>query len=135
MIAEVTPYSKNTRTVTVIETDVEGGSQVGLVAMIEVTALMIGEVEQAYSRRRYDNPQAIETGMFLERGCPKSLYRPGSSTDVLLFEPNRIAFDDDLIANQRRAEVISRFSLGFGRELVETEVIVRSRIARGISGD
>ncbi len=135
VIAEVTPFSKNTRAVTVIDTEVEGGSRIGLVAMIEITALMIGEIEQAYSRRFYDNPRAIEPGMFLEQGCPKSLYRPGSSTDVLLFEPNRIAFDDDLIANQRRADAVSRFSLGFGRPLVETEVTVRSRIARRLPGD
>jgi phosphatidylserine decarboxylase len=129
IVVEVTPFSKNTRTITIIDTDVEGGSQVGLVAMIEVTALMIGEVVQRYSRDRYESPQAIEPGLFVERGCPKSLYRPGSSTDVLLFEKGRVAFDSDLLANQRRNDVNSRFSQGFGRQLVETEVQLRSRIA------
>lgn len=129
VIAEVTPFSKNTRTVTVIDTDVEGGSKVGLVAMIEVTALMIGEVEQRYSRSRYDSPQPINVGMFIERGCPKSLYRPGSSTDLLIFQRGRVRFDPDLIENQTRRDVESRFSLGFGRPLVETEVAVRMGIA------
>jgi phosphatidylserine decarboxylase len=129
IVAEVTPYSKNTRTVTVIDTDVEGGSQAGLVAMIEVTALMIGEVIQCYSRERYDLPQPITAGMFVERGGPKSLYRPGSSTDVLLFQRGRVTFDEDLIDNLRRHDAQSRFSQGFGRPLVETEVTVRSRIA------
>lgn len=129
VVTEVTPYSKNTRTVTVIDTDVEGGSQAGLVAMIEVTALMIGEVAQRYSRERYDSPQPISAGMFVERGCPKSLYRPGSSTDVLLFQSGRVTFDEDLICNLRRHDAQSRFSRGFGRPLVETEVAVRSRIA------
>jgi phosphatidylserine decarboxylase len=128
IVTEVTPYSKNTRTVTVIDTDVEGGSQAGLVAMIEVTALMIGEVLQCYSRERYESPQPITAGMFVERGCPKSLYRPGSSTDVLLFQRGRVSFDEDLIDNLRRHDAQSRFSQGFGRPLVETEVTVRSRI-------
>lgn len=128
-VTEITPFSKNTRTVTVIDTDVEGGTQAGLVAMIEVTALMIGEVVQRYSRERYDAPQPLEIGLFVERGCPKSLYRPGSSTDVLLFERGRIRFDEDLIGNQNRPDAQSRFSLGFGHPLVETEVAVRSRIA------
>jgi phosphatidylserine decarboxylase len=129
IVAEITPYSKNTRTVTVIDTDVDGGTGVGLVAMIEVTALMIGEVVQCYSRERYDAPQPIRPGLLIERGCPKSLYRPGSSTDVLLFERGRVSFDVDLIANLQRRDAQSRFSQGFGRPLVETEVAVRSRIA------
>jgi len=128
VVTEVTPYSKNTRTVTVIDTDVAGGSQAGLVAMIEVTALMIGEVLQCYSRERYDSPQPITVGMFVERGCPKSLYRPGSSTDVLLFQRGRVNFDEDLIHNLRRHDAQSRFSQGFGMPLVETEVAARSRI-------
>ncbi|MFN0108270.1 MAG: phosphatidylserine decarboxylase [Blastocatellia bacterium] len=129
VVAEITPFSKNTRTITVIDTDVKGGTGVGLVAMIEVTALMIGEVKQCYSRQRYDDPQPITPGMFVERGCPKSLYRPGSSTDVLLFQPGRIVFDADLVGNLSRQDAQSRFSLGFERALVETDVAVRSRIA------
>lgn len=129
VVAEVTPYSKNTRTVTIIDTDVPRGTNVGLVAMIEVTALMIGQVVQCYSRARYDNPQPVTLGMFVERGCPKSLYRPGSSTDVLLFERGRVRFDDDLIRNLHRQDAQSRFSQGFGRPLVETDIAVRSRLA------
>jgi phosphatidylserine decarboxylase len=130
VITIVTPYSKNTRAVTVIDTDVPGGTNIGLVAMIEVTALMIGEVVQCYSRERYENPQPVLPGMLLERGCPKSRYRPGSSTDVLIFQRDRISFDEDLIVNRNRRDAQSRFSLGFGEPLVETEVAVRSQIAR-----
>ena len=129
VVTVATPYSKNRRTVTVIDTDVEGGSQVGLVAMVEVVALMIGAVEQCYSAERYDDPQPVRPGLFLERGRPKSLYRPGSSTDVLVFQPGRIRFADDLLHNQRRRDVVSRFALGFGAPLVETEVAVRSLLA------
>ena len=120
------------RTVTIINTNVPGGSQVGLVAMIEVTALMIGEVVQCYSSQFYENPQSIHCGMFLERGCPKSLYRPGSSTNVLIFERGRIAFDFDIIENMFSQNAQSRFSSGFGRPLVETEVAVRSQIGMAV---
>ncbi len=129
VVAVVTPYSKNRRTVTVIDTDVPGGTGVGRVAMIEVVALMIGEVVQCYSRECYDAPQPVEIGMFLRKGQPKSLYRPGSSTDVLLFQRGRVRFADDLLANQNRQDVDSRFSQGFAQPLVETDLKVRSLIA------
>lgn len=129
IVREVTPFSKNKRVVTIIDTDVEQGSQVGLVAMIEVVALMIGDIVQAYSRQGYDEPLGLQPGMFLEKGRPKSLYRPGSSTDILLFEPGRVRFCDDLLQNQHRYDVTSRFSQGFGRPLVETDIRVRSLLA------
>lgn len=128
VVTVATPYSKNQRVVTILDTDVPGGSGVGLVAMIEVVALMIGAVQQCYSERKYDDPQPIVPGMLLRRGAPKSLYRPGSSTDVLLFERRRIRFAADLIANLY-VPAESRFSRGFGQPLVETDVRVRSAIA------
>lgn len=124
------PYSKNRRVVTVIDTDAIGGTRVGLVAMVEVVALMVGDIAQCYSRSEYRNPTPVERGMFLERGCPKSLFRPGSSTTVLLFQEGRVEFAPDLIANMRRPDVESRYSQGLGRSLVETDVKVRSTIAR-----
>jgi phosphatidylserine decarboxylase len=130
VVQVVTPYSKNKRVVTVIDTDVAGGTGVGLVAMIEVVALMIGDVVQCYSAERYADPQSVRVGMFLARGAPKSRYRPGSSTAVLVFQKGRIRFAPDLVANQLQAEVPSRFSLGFAQPLVETDVKVRSQIAR-----
>ncbi len=129
VVTIATPYSKNRRVVTIIDTDVAGGSQVGRVAMIEVVALMIGAVEQRYSAVRYDDPQPLKPGMFVAKGQPKSLYRPGSSTDVLIFEPGRIRFAGDLLANQKRRDVASRFTRGFGTPLVETELAVRSLLA------
>ena len=128
IVALVTPYSKNARVVTVIDSDVPGGSQVGLVAMIEVVALMIGKVRQQYSEHEYKEPRPVEIGMFLERGCPKSLYEPGSSTDILLFQPDRIRFDAQLVLNMRRPFASSRFTEAFGKPLLETEVKVRSLI-------
>lgn len=124
-----TPYSSNRRTVSIIQTDVPGGTGVGRVAMVEVVALMIGDLVQCYSDVRYEAPQPLRPGLFVQRGQPQSLYRPGSSTDILLFEPGRIEFLADLTANQRRADAQSRFTTGFGRPLVETEVSVRAAIA------
>jgi len=123
------PYSKNKRVVTIIDTDIDGGSGVGLIAMIEVAALMIGDIVQCYSRAQYRDPQPIVEGMFLHRGCPKSLFRPGSSTTVLLFQRDRVAFSHDLIRNLYRDDVETRYSQGLGRPLVETDTKVRSTIA------
>jgi len=129
VVTTVAPYSKNKRFVTILDTDVSRGSRVGLVAMIEVVALMIGNIVQCYSEERYEAPRPIAQGMFLQRGLPKSLYRPGSSTTVLVFQKGRIQFADDLVRNMSRSGVQSRFCQGFGHPLVETEVAVRSDIA------
>lgn len=130
VVRSVTPYSKNRRVVTVIDTDVDGGSHVGRVAMVEIVAMMIGRIVQCYSDQRYDHPQTVKPGLFIKKGQPKSLFRPGSSTTVLIFEIERIDFSEDLLHNRIRTDVISRFSQGFGRPLVETEVNVRETIAK-----
>ena len=67
----VTPLSKNKRVVTVIDTDVDGGTKAGLVAMIEIVALMIGDISQCYSENKYDSPQEVIRGMFLKKGQPE----------------------------------------------------------------
>ncbi len=131
IVGTAASLSKNRRVVTIIDTDVYRGSRVGLVAMIEIVALMIGDVVQCYSTRRYDSPAPVGKGMFLEKGVPKSRYRPGSSTDVLLFERERIDFARDILFNMHRPGIESRYSEGFGRPLVETDIRVRSLIASG----
>ncbi len=129
VVEVVTPYSKNRRHVTLIDTDVPGGSQVGMVAMVEVAALMIGDIVQCYSDEKYVSPRAMAPGLFLHRGAPKSRYRPGGSTDVLLFERGRVRMSSDLVRTQQRIDVVSRFSRAFCAPLAETEVRVRSTIA------
>jgi phosphatidylserine decarboxylase len=129
IISMATPFSKNKRVVTIIDTDVDDGTQVGLVAMVEVVALLIGDIEQRYSEQAYDDPREISPGMFLRKGYPKSLYRPGSSTNILIFEKDRVEFCEDLVKNMLHPKAQSVFSRGFGRSLVETEVKVRSPIA------
>jgi hypothetical protein len=96
-------YSKNRRVVTILDTDCKGGTGIGSVAMIEIVALMVGRIEQLYSGHAYDNPQPVKKGMMLQVGAPKALFRPGSSTVVLLFEPGRIRFAEDLVRNQAKA--------------------------------
>jgi phosphatidylserine decarboxylase len=134
VVSVVTPYSKNKRIVTIINTDVEGGTKVGLVAMIEVVALMIGDIVQCYSENKYDNPIPVGTGMFVKRGAPKSLFRPGSSTVVLIFQKDEVRFADDITANMFYPGAESIFSRGFGKSLVETDVKVRSFIASSLKG-
>lgn len=133
LISLGTPLSKNRRVVTIIDTDVDGGTGVGIVAMVEVVALMVGEILQCYSEKRYEDPRDVCPGMFLRRGCPKSLFRPGSSTVVLLFQTNRVEFAPDLIQNLRHPSAQNRFTFAFGHPLVETDVQVRSGIGRAAS--
>lgn len=129
VIVASTPYSKNKRVVTIIDTQVPNGTGVGLVAMIEIVALMIGDILQCYSKTHYLNPQNVTRGMFLQKGQPKSLYRPGSSLDVLIFQKDSVTFCDDIVSNMNHPNVKTRFSKAFGRPVVETEVKVRSHIA------
>jgi phosphatidylserine decarboxylase len=49
---------------------------------------------------------------------------------VLLFEPGHVHFATDLVGNQRKEGVRSRYSAGFGIPVVETDVKVRSLLAR-----
>lgn len=128
-VSLVTPYSKNRRVVTIMQTDVPGGSHLGLIAIIEVVALMVGRVVQRYSDEKYDFPRSIRPGIFLKRGQPKSLFLPGSSTAILLFQRRRVEFAEDLVSNRFRHDVTSRFSLGFNQTIVETDVTVRSPLA------
>jgi phosphatidylserine decarboxylase len=114
VVQSVTPFSKNRRVVTVIDTDVPDGTGVGQVAMVEVVALMIGRIVECYSPGRYEPIRTLQPGMFIQKGQPKSLFRPGSSTVVLLFEKNRVRFSPDLLENTRRFDVKSRFSSRFG---------------------
>ena len=97
--------------------------------MIEVVALMVGRIEQRYSEHRYENQRPVMKGMVLQRGAPKALFRPGSSTVVLLFQPNRVRFAQDLLENQHRSGIQNRFSLTLGEPLTETDVAVRSLLA------
>jgi phosphatidylserine decarboxylase len=132
VVQSVTPYSKNRRVVTIIDTDVANGTGVGLVAMVEIVALMIGRIVQCFSPHRYDPVMPVQKGVFLKKGQPKSLFRPGSSTVVLIYEKNRIQFCRDLVENTRRCDVKTRFSTHFCTPLVETDIQVRETIGKAV---
>ena len=70
-------HAKNRRIVTVMDTDVPGGTGAGLVAMVEVVAMMIGRISQCYSETGYDNPRPVVPGLFL-RGAvsPRAFSAP-----------------------------------------------------------
>jgi len=132
VVSLVTPYSKNKRVVTIVDTDVPGGTMVGIVAMVEVVALMIGDIVPCYSEKEYENPIPVGTGMFLKKGYPKSLFRPGSSAVVLIFQRKRLRFNNDIIWNMCHPGVESIFTRKFSQPLVETDVQVRNGIGTSV---
>jgi phosphatidylserine decarboxylase len=134
-VETITPYSKNRRFVTIFDTDVSGGTGIGKVAMIEVVALLIGRVRQCYSHAQYKLPTTMYEGLMCKRGSVKSVFEPGSSTVVLLFEDHRLEFDSDLVSNQARTDAFSRFGQGFAVPMVETELQVRSGIGTALDGN
>ena len=129
VISVVTPYSKNRRLVTVINTDVDSGTGIGHVAIVEVAAMLVGGICQCYSREKYLEPVSLEKNMVVERGAPKILFRPGSSVVVVMFQKGRVEFAEDLVKNSARRDVESRFTADLSRPLVETDVMVRSLLA------
>lgn len=126
------PYAMNRRRVIVIDTDVDDGSRVGVVALINVAAMMIGRVDDAYSAHSYDDPQSLYVGMKLTRGQPVALFRPGSSTSIVLWNARRAAHTSYLRRNAGRIDVHSRFSDWLLFPWVETGVAVRSLVASAL---
>jgi phosphatidylserine decarboxylase len=126
-------YALNRRAVTVYDTDVEGGTNVGFVVQVDVAAMMIGDIESRFSQKHYDEPRTLKRGDFVPRGAPVSLFRPGSSTSIVLWDGRRAAMGDDLLRNSRRTDLRSRFSDWLGRPWVETQVAVRQSVTQLVS--
>ena len=129
LITFANPYAINLRRVTVIDTDVYQGSGVGTVVVVNVAAMMIGSIDDAYSEHRYDEPQLIERGTFLQRGQPMALFRPGSSTSIVLWQRARATLSPSLVRNTCRVDVQSRFSDWLLSPWVESAIRVRSALA------
>ena len=129
LVSFANPYAMNLRRVTVIDTDVYHGSRIGIAVLVNVAAMMIGRIEDAYSATRYDAPEPIRIGGFVRRGQPMALFRPGSSTSIVLWSSNRARLQPELAKNAARAEVQSRFSQWLLSPWVETAVRVRSTLA------
>jgi phosphatidylserine decarboxylase len=76
-------FAENTRAITLIET-----ARLGRIAMIEVGAFTVGSIRQCFV-----------PGVAVAKGDRKGFFEFGASVVVLLFEPNKVTFDLDLIAN------------------------------------
>ena len=76
-------YTENYRVLTMFDSD-----HFGPVAMVEIGSMVVGSI-----------PQRYRPGEHAAKGQKKSFFELGGSTVVLLFEPTRIAFDEDLCAN------------------------------------
>jgi phosphatidylserine decarboxylase len=123
------PYVWNRRRVVVVDTDVNGGSNVGRVAIVAVAAMMIGRIEDCYCDTRYDNPRDLVVGMRLRIGAPMMMFRPGSSTVIALWSRERAAVDARLLQLSSRRDVPGRFSEWLLMPWNEIAVRVRSAVA------
>jgi phosphatidylserine decarboxylase len=123
------PYTLNRRTVTLIDTDVPAGSQVGVVIVVCVAAMMIGDIQMCYSETAYNAPTQVRKGLYVRRGVPLALFRPGSSTCIVMWNPKRAQLSASLLSNAGNRAVKSRFSDWLGAAWVETAVQARESIA------
>lgn len=90
----------NERDITVLETE-----NFGLVAMVEVGALMVGTIEQTFSGTRF------------ERGQEKGMFHFGGSTVVILGQPGAWKPSPDLLERSRRGvESLVRLGEPIGRK-------------------
>jgi phosphatidylserine decarboxylase len=67
--------------------------------------------------------------MFVKRGQPKSLYKPGSSVDILIFQKDKTRFWEDILLNRTNPGASNRYSDWLGRPAIETDLDVRSPVA------
>jgi phosphatidylserine decarboxylase len=78
-------------------------------AIVEVGALTVGSIRQAY-----------RPGVPVNRGERKAGFEPGGSTVVLLFRPGAIELDPDLVAwSLQEVEVRVRMGESLGRTCEE----------------
>jgi phosphatidylserine decarboxylase len=128
-------YPRNRRAVTVYDTDISNGSGVGIVVQVDVAAMMIGQIVGCYSERKYEQPAPLRIGQLVVRGMPVSLFRPGSSTSVVLWHGSRASVANDLVSNSTRVHLRSRFSDWLQSAWVETALRVRQPISEAIAGE
>ena len=74
-------FSENKREITILES-----KEFGKIAYVEIGALNVGSIHQTFS-----------PGSYVRKGEEKGFFAFGGSTVVLLFQPQRIMFDADLI--------------------------------------
>lgn len=76
----------NKRALSVLETET-----LGRVLLMEVGATNVGSIRQTY-----------QEGSMVSKGDEKGYFRFGGSSTITLFEPGRVRFDDDLLANSEK---------------------------------
>ena len=76
----------NKRCLTVMETDA-----FGRVLLIEIGATCVGSICQTYRQ-----------GSAVSKGDEKGYFRFGGSSTIIIFEPDRVRFDKDLVQNSRQ---------------------------------
>jgi phosphatidylserine decarboxylase len=92
--------SENKRMITELHT-----ANFGTVLYIEVGATYVGSIHQTYT-----------PGKSYAKGDEKGYFAFGGSCLLLLFEPNRIVFDQDLIdVSSRKMEVLGKLGQSLGR--------------------
>ncbi len=123
--------SKNARQVVIIDSDVDGGSGLGSVAVISVAAQVIGGIALSYCEHLYDDPVAPKPGMFVKRGLPLGYFAPGSSTVVVLFEKGRAEVSPDIVELNRRENLSTLYTANiFGRTVAEVGVRARQEVTK-----
>lgn len=73
----------NKRTLSILET-----AALGRVLLLEIGATCVGGIHQTY-----------EAGAVVSKGEEKGYFCFGGSSVIVIFEPGRVQFDDDLVAN------------------------------------
>jgi phosphatidylserine decarboxylase len=93
--------SENKRVVTEIETD-----EFGTMLYVEIGATAVGTIRQTFTAEAR-----------VEKGQEKGFFEFGGSCLVLLFEKNRVRFDEDLVKNtQKGLETLGHFGSSLGKK-------------------
>ena len=83
----------NRRALSILETD-----SMGRVLLLEIGATCVGGICQTY-----------QEGSAVFKGDEKGYFRFGGSSTITIFEPGRVQFDDDLLANsEQKRELYAR---------------------------
>ncbi|ETO27160.1 hypothetical protein RFI_09971 [Reticulomyxa filosa] len=103
-------YTENKRCVVEIDT---GDDHFGIVVLIAVGATMVG----SYALFQKDGVP-LEEGIRVHRGDVSGEFRFGGSTVLVLFQKNRVQFDDDLVAQSKeKLEMLIQVNDRIGEKL------------------
>lgn len=97
---DINIFTKNRRTVCELQSN-----RFGKVIFMEIGATCVGSINQTYT-----------PGIFLQKGAEKGFFSLGASSLIILFEPNRIILDPDLIdASAKRIEMLCLMGQSMGK--------------------